>query len=64
MRVSFIHAPDIDMRSETYRGSIIPETSVVARDLTPYCLRHTYATDLQTAGVPINIAKEFLGHKI
>jgi hypothetical protein len=28
-----------------------------------YCLRHTYATDLQAAGVPINVAKTFLGHE-
>ena len=35
----------------------------MADDLKPYCLRHTYATDLQSAGVPINVAKDFLGHK-
>ncbi len=35
---------------------------VVAKDLTPYCLRHTYCTDLQAAGVPINVAKELMGH--
>lgn len=54
---------DIDMGAELFRNSIKPETSRVAADLSPYCLRHTYATDLQSAGVPINIAKEFLGHK-
>lgn len=35
----------------------------MADDLTPYCLRHTYATDLQSADVPINVAKDFLEHK-
>ena len=35
---------------------------VVAADFVPYCLRHTYCTDLQAAGVPINVAKEFMGH--
>lgn len=30
--------------------------------LTPYCFRHTYATDLQEAGVPLNIAKASMGH--
>jgi integrase len=35
---------------------------VVASDLVPYCLRHTYCTDLQAAGVPINVAKELMGH--
>ena len=34
----------------------------VADDLVPYCLRHTFCTDLQDAGVPINIAKELMGH--
>lgn len=34
----------------------------VASDLTPYCLRHTFCTDLQRAGVPLNVAKELMGH--
>ena len=25
-------------------------------------MRHTYCTDLQAAGVPINVAKELMGH--
>ena len=54
---------DISMGAQTFRNAIIPETSVVAKDLTPYCLRHTYGTDLQTAGVPINVAKDLMGHK-
>ena len=36
--------------------------SVVAPDFTPYCLRHTYCTDLQRKGIPINIAKYLMGH--
>lgn len=34
----------------------------VADDLIPYFLRHTFCTDLQAAGVPINVAKELMGH--
>lgn len=34
----------------------------IAPDLVLYCLRHTYGTDLQRAGVPINIAKAIMGH--
>lgn len=36
--------------------------SPVAPDFVPYCLRHTYCTDLQNKGVPINIAKYLMGH--
>lgn len=43
------------------RGKI--EKSVVADDLCLYCLRHTYATDLQSAGVAMNVAKYLLGHE-
>lgn len=51
---------DIYMGAEVYRNQII--WSVVAPDLTPYCLRHTFCTDLQRAGVPLNVAKELMGH--
>ena len=57
---SFKRALDIEMGAKVYRNKIIE--SVVADDLTPYCLRHTYCTDLQDAGIPINIAKYFMGH--
>lgn len=51
---------DIYMGAEVYRNKITQ--SVVAEDLTPYCLRHTFCTDLQKAGVPLNVAKELMGH--
>lgn len=61
---SFKQALNLDMGAQMVRGAIDPETSVVADDLTPYCLRHTYATtDLQSADVPINVAKNLLGHQ-
>ena len=34
----------------------------VADDLRPHYFRHTYCTHLQDAGVPINIARQFMGH--
>ncbi|MBK5253996.1 MAG: tyrosine-type recombinase/integrase [Peptostreptococcaceae bacterium] len=47
-------------------GNIIKSKVVginpIASDLTPYCFRHTYCTDLQSAGVPINVARELMGH--
>ena len=60
---SFKQALDRDMGAQMASGAIDPETSVVADDLTPYCLRHTYVTDLQSAGVPLNVAKDLLGHQ-
>lgn len=51
---------NIYMGAKLYRNEIVKP--VVADDLTPYCLRHTFCTDLQKAGVPINIAKELMGH--
>ena len=35
----------------------------IAPDLVPYCLRHTACTDMQKAGVPLNIAKVIMGHE-
>ncbi|MGX8702895.1 MAG: tyrosine-type recombinase/integrase [bacterium] len=34
----------------------------LAPDLCLYCLRHTYCTDLQRKGVPLNTAKYLMGH--
>lgn len=57
---SFVRALDIDMGATLVRNKIVE--SKVAPDLTAYCLRHTFCTDLQRAGVPINVAKELMGH--
>ena len=51
---------DISLGAKLYRNQII--ISRLADDLTAYCLRHTYGTDLQDAGVPINVAKSLMGH--
>lgn len=45
------------------RHSLLITESVIADDLDLYDLRHTYCTDLQKAGVPLNIAKVLMGHK-
>ena len=60
MWTGFKRELDIYLGAELYRNQIIQ--SVVAPDLTPYCLRHTFCTDLQRAGVPLNVAKELMGH--
>ncbi len=58
---SFSHQLNIEMGCKTFRGALVPPYPV-ADDLVPYCLRHTYCTDLQAAGVPINVARELMGH--
>ena len=58
---SFRRQLNIEMGCQTFRGELVPPYPV-ADDLVPYCLRHTYCTDLQAAGVPINVARELMGH--
>lgn len=57
---SFAHALDLHMGAVEADGKIIEHA--IAPDLTLYCLRHTFCTDLQRAGVAINVAKELMGH--
>ena len=45
------------------RRSLIVTRSALAEDLDLYDLRHTYCTDLEIAGVPLNVAKVLMGHK-
>lgn len=56
----FILAMNKEMGGINEKNDILIRT--VADDLVPYCLRHTFCTDLQDAGVPINVAKELMGH--
>lgn len=58
---SFKRAMHIEMGGQVFRDAIVPPF-MVADDLVPYCLRHTFCTDLQDAGVPINVAKDLMGH--
>ena len=58
---SFKNDLNIEMGCLVVNGKALPPYKV-APDLVPYCFRHTYCTDLQAAGVPINVAKELMGH--
>lgn len=58
---SILRAMDIKAGAVVYRNQIVQ--SMLADDLELYCLRHTYCTDLQSAGVPLNVAKELMGHE-
>ena len=57
---SFRRALDIEMGAVVHGRFIV--VSKLAPDLTAYCLRHTFATDMQAAGVPLNVAKVLMGH--
>ena len=57
---NFIRELNIMTGAELKRNKL--EMRTIASDLVPYCLRHTYGTDLQDAGVPINVAKYLMGH--
>lgn len=46
---------------KSYKECMATE-GVYGSDLVMYDLRHTYCTDLQDAGVPINIARQLMGH--
>ena len=45
------------------RRTLVITQHALAEDLDLYDLRHTYCTDLEIAGVPINVAKTLMGHK-
>lgn len=51
---------DIENGAVTFRNAIVKST--IADDLTPYCFRHTYCTDLQDKGVPLAVASRLMGH--
>lgn len=51
---------NILMGAKTYRNKLLQD--LVADDLVPYCLRHTFCTDLQKAGVDLRTAQYLMGH--
>lgn len=52
---------NIKLGCRTYRNQLVPPFPL-AEDFVPYCLRHTYCTDLQKAGVDIRTAQKLMGH--
>jgi len=52
---------NIEMGCNVYRNELIPPYPLTD-DFVMYNLRHTYCTDLQKAGVPIDVARRLMGH--
>ncbi|MFA6851051.1 MAG: site-specific integrase, partial [Selenomonadaceae bacterium] len=59
--VSFVRDCNIKLGCAVYKNAIVPPYRFPG-DITLYNFRHTYCTDLQAKGVPINVAKELMGH--
>ena len=57
---NFLRHMDIENGAVVFNNKIIK--SVIASDLTPYYLRHTFCTDLQIAGVELDVARRLMGH--
>ena len=49
------------MGCKTYRNALVPPYPL-ADDFVPYCLRHTYCTDLCKAGIDVRTAQKLMGH--
>ena len=52
---------NISMGAKTYRNELLPPLPL-AEDFTPYCLRHTYCTNLCRADVDVRTAQRLMGH--
>lgn len=58
---SFKRRLNIAMGCKMYRNQLIPPYPV-APDLVPYCLRHTYCTNLARKKIDIRMAQKLMGH--
>ena len=47
--------------TETFRSKLL-DPYKIPKDLTPYCLRHEYCSELARKGVDIRIAQKLMGH--
>lgn len=54
-------AMNLQMGCKTYRNELIPPFPL-ADDFVPYCLRHTYCTELRDKGIDIRTAQYLMGH--
>ena len=60
MWASFKRTLDIQMGATVDEDGNIVKS--IVGDLKPYCFRHTFCSDLEKGGVPLNLAKNLMGH--
>jgi len=58
---SLCRAMNISMGCKVYRNQLLPPFPL-SDDLVPYCLRHTYCTNLAKSNVDIRTAQKLMGH--
>lgn len=58
---SLIRLMNIEMGCKVYRNEVVPPFAV-SDELVPYCLRHTYCSNLAKKGVDIRTAMYLMGH--
>lgn len=54
-------AMNIKAGTKLFRNQLV-EPYLIPKDLTPYCLRHEYCSDLARKGIDIRIAQKLMGH--
>lgn len=59
---SFYREMQIAAGAKLYRNAIAIFADDIGQDITPYCLRHTYATRLAEKKVDIKVAMKLMGH--
>lgn len=52
---------NITAGTKMYRNALL-EPYVIPKDLTPYCLRHEYCSELARKGIDIRMAQRLMGH--
>lgn len=61
LREALYRAMNISMGCRIFRNALIPPLPL-ADDFEPYCLRHTYCTELAKSGVDVRTAQKLMGH--
>lgn len=61
LREALYRQMNLSMGCRMFRNALVPPFPL-ADDFEPYCLRHTYCTNLAKAGVDVRTAQKLMGH--